>query len=76
MIKINELNAEMRSLLACLENNEVYIILEWATDIMDESQLRRGHARLGCNGAVELACALVLFLDKSNTQNGKGNCDE
>ncbi len=73
MIKIYELNAETRSLLDCLENNEVYIVLQWATELKDESQIRSWAARLGNNGAVELACRLVVFLEKSDTRNGKGN---
>ncbi len=84
MIRLTDLNTDTRECLNVLEPYQVYVILQWATELMDEVSMRRGWARLGANGAVVLACALVIFLDKSYNQNsmprlsghGKGNCNE
>ena len=67
-----ELNAETRSLLEAFSGHEVMLVLEMATDLQLEMTSYRGWARLGENGAVELVCALLVWMQDYHEKNGNG----
>jgi hypothetical protein len=75
MIKLYELNQETRDLLDVFTAHDVALIIDCATDLMMELEQRsNGSARMGENGCVELAYALLMWLKEFHER--KGNCHE
>lgn len=68
MIRPYELNEATRARLADMPDDAVERILEMATKAKDESEARVAsggrQARLGCNGAVEVAIWVYRFLSE------------
>jgi hypothetical protein len=60
MIKLYDLNEETKEMLNGLEDCDLDKILRYAETLMSEISMHPA-ARFGCNAAVELACAIVVW---------------
>jgi len=69
MIKLYELSESTKSWLSAMNDEEIAHVLDMATSLMLEIEMKRQRVRLGENGCVELVLKVILYLD------GKGNCD-
>ncbi len=62
MIRVCDLNGEMRWWLDGFSGHEVELILQAATELMNEIGGRRARPGMGPNGAVELVCVVLAWL--------------
>jgi hypothetical protein len=71
MIKLYELNLQTRDWLSALTDAEVYRVLDMATSVMFEIEMRTPRVHMGANSCVELALKTILYFEQKGNHNGE-----